>query len=97
MFEHIAALHQLRQSLFVGDAGNKYEGYTDSEGNYFDGGMEGVDILPTVHVRTDQYGESTFQCMDHNCMLEDGTVSSHSIFDLSHMLNASTPCFQRFY
>ena len=87
MFAHVVALHQLRQMLFVGDTGNKYEGYTDSEGNYFDGGMDGVDILPTVHVRTDQYGEHTFQCMDRNCMLEDGIVPSST-------LNASLPCLQ---
>ena len=24
----------------------------------------------TLHIKTDQYGEKTFTCTDHNCMLE---------------------------
>ena len=50
------------------------QGYTDSNGKYFDGGMDGfvIDLGPghQLKIETSQYGESTFQCMEHNCMLE---------------------------
>jgi hypothetical protein len=39
-----ADARQMRQSLFVGGKPPQYEGYTDSSGNYFDGGMDGFDI-----------------------------------------------------
>jgi hypothetical protein len=46
MFADVLALHQIRQSLFVGgDDSGQFEGYTDSNGNYFDGGMGGFDIM----------------------------------------------------
>eukprot|EP00277_Geminigera_cryophila_P005645 CAMPEP_0179415802 /NCGR_PEP_ID=MMETSP0799-20121207/6448_1 /TAXON_ID=46947 /ORGANISM="Geminigera cryophila, Strain CCMP2564" /LENGTH=81 /DNA_ID=CAMNT_0021188609 /DNA_START=280 /DNA_END=525 /DNA_ORIENTATION=+ len=59
--------------------GTNFEGYTNTDGQYFDGGRDGFDINmgggSLVHIKTDQYGESTFQCMDHNCMLEDDGTS----------------------
>jgi hypothetical protein len=48
--------------------------YTDSDGKEYKGDNKGFDIDmggKMLHIDTSKnYGESTFKCMDHNCMLE---------------------------